>query len=1127
MQNQTKNNRIMRVAAAACASLMALGAQGQMKFMPNETSYDFEGSAGGVQHLQYPALKRGDGGVMKPQKVSVSGAKALAEYADGTRLEIEPSAGAGLRYHYTSIGDAKSMTLRMDFDPNVIRKMLVGEGDKEAKAIPATPPENGFIVNGDGKTVRFVDAAGKGFAIGVPFGWMEVRDARIWSNNQAIWWETSTSIPNNNGEGWYNLKLVDPTAPVVEKPAAAVAPPPPPPPARSAFGVSLQKNGVRVSVGEGGDYDIGFPKLERDGLKDPRAELADGRVTLSYASGAKAVATLENGALKINYSGLPNGEIRMVTEMHIPFGFTQGGSWEVDGKKGVFPAEKAEKGKIFQGDTASFKLTHPTGMGFSISGGRSFTELQDNREWGWNIFVWIRHGGLFPNDGNASFELKFSQSGAERPNVLVDRFGQWVKADFPTKVKNEQELKDDLQRDAEYYGSLKPPARDPFGGLPGSKEKYGLKATGFFHLEKIKGVDVLVTPAGNAFFQLGVCGIMPIDEYTLIENRESIYEEIPWDDPKFKSAFRDGHRVFPSFHLFNYIRKTGKAYEPAAYFADMVFRLRKWGFNSAGAWGGYVKGVNEEKQFPYVVEGLPSAGLPGIPGIGGLWDPFAPGAAEKLDAAYAKSVAPRANDPLIMGWFFNNEPHIENLPKVLPGLDGKFAAKQKFVEILRAKYKTIAAFNTAWEAKFGSFDELANAQLQARTRVAGEDVEAFYRAFLNAYYGLINTNFRKYAPNHLLIGERLMPGTANSQTLIEEQGRVLDIISINYYTYAIDKEYLRRLHKWSGGRPMILSEFFYASDEQSLTSSHVATDRERGFAYRNYVEQAASLGFIVGIEWFLIVDQATTGRFFQGFNGEAANTGFFNVADRPYKAMLENVMAANYGIYDVLLNGKTPYVFDDPRFTGKKEAGVRKNTAAPRLVKPFALDGIRSEWPGIPGTILGADGLAHGQSAEGFGATFTLSWDDENLYLFADVSDPTPMKNSHSGNNIWNGDAIELFIGYDQLDEGGALKYCDRQIMLRASGPFDADASGMIGGDVVKPIRHIAVPFANGKGYSIEAAIPFANLGFKPTVNQSLIFDIAIDDSATGGGRTRQSVWNGGALNSKDRTHWGFLKLIP
>ena len=89
---------------------------------------------------------------------------------------------------------------------------------------------------------------------------------------------------------------------------------------------------------------------------------------------------------------------------------------------------------------------------------------------------------------------------------------------------------------------------------------------------------------------------------------------------------------------------------------------------------------------------------------------------------------------------------------------------------------------------------------------------------------------------------------------------------------------------------------------------------ERGLAYRNYVEQSAATGHVVGIEWFLALDQACTGRFFEGFNGEAANTGLVNVADRPYREFLTEVMKTNESVYDVLLGSRPPFAFNDPRF---------------------------------------------------------------------------------------------------------------------------------------------------------------------------------------------------------------------
>ena len=102
-----------------------------------------------------------------------------------------------------------------------------------------------------------------------------------------------------------------------------------------------------------------------------------------------------------------------------------------------------------------------------------------------------------------------------------------------------------------------------------------------------------------------------------------------------------------------------------------------------------------------------------------------------------------------------------------------------------------------------------------------------------------------------------------------------------------------------GDRPLIFSEFYFSSTGDSgLTGGgkDVSSQWERGLAYRHYVEQAAALGYVVGIEWFTLVDQATTGRWFEKYNGEAANTGLITVTDRPWQAMLAEMMKTNYGI---------------------------------------------------------------------------------------------------------------------------------------------------------------------------------------------------------------------------------------
>src|SRR5690606_32842587 len=124
--------------------------------------------------------------------------------------------------------------------------------------------------------------------------------------------------------------------------------------------------------------------------------------------------------------------------------------------------------------------------------------------------------------------------------------------------------------------------------------------------------------------------------------------------------------------------------------------------------------------------------------------------------------------------------------------------------------------------------------------------------------------------------------------------------------------------------PILLSEFYFTSPAESglVGGLRMDSQRDRGLAYRHYVEQAASLGYVVGIQWFLNMDQAPTGRFFQKFNGEAANTGLVNVADRPYMDFLAEVMKTNYDLLAVITGEREPFQLDDPRF--HSESGQAK-----------------------------------------------------------------------------------------------------------------------------------------------------------------------------------------------------------
>lgn len=900
-----------------------------------------------------------------------------------------------------------------------------------------------------------------------------------------------------------------------------------------AVNVSLSDQGIKAEAGNLGQFTISFPSLLSDAqdktYQPIEKSVAGPKAIVKYAGGGTVtISRQSDDTVVFDCTGLPVEVRKLRLEMFIDFGFNEGGTWQTEGGQPVpFPKQKPEKPFLFQGNNSSLKLTSAQGKTLSFGlPPYTFQQLQDNREWNWAIYQWVAYLPFDP--ANPHLTLKISESvaaGGEKRVVVVDRFGQDVELDFPGKVKSDAELKGDVAADEHYYGSLKPPTTDTYGGLPGSGEKLGLKRTGYFHTQRVGQKNLLVNPEGNTTFHLGICGFQPSDDYTYIEGRETSYEWLPAYESEYKSAFAAdpwwSHRAL-SFYVVNLIRKYGQPYNPEVWADRIIPRVRQWGFNASGAFSS-VTDAQRRAHLPFVPFLPLGPGELGaeIKGLNGVFDPFAAGALAKMDKLFAEGVASSANDPLIVGYFLANEQPLEDIPRVIPTLTEGQACKLRLVKMLQDKYQTIEALNQAWELRAAGFAELGNQGLAVTTQAAAADMQSFTGLFLTEYYQRIAETFHKYDHNHLLIGSRWQPGTANNEQLCRIAGQFMDVISVNYYTYGLDESFLNRLHAWSGEKPMMLSEYYWAcyGDTGLPGGKQVKNQRERGLAYRNYVEQAAALGYVVGIEWFTLIDQARTGRFFEKYSGEKANTGLLNVADRPYKDCLEEMSRANYRIYDVLLGNAQPFKYEAPLFS---DAGAATRMASiPRATGTIRLDGRRDGWPGIPPERISPARLVEGADAQGVEGVFRLCWDDANLYLMVEVTDPTPMKNVNQAAQIWSGDAVELYLGHEQMDQPGTLLFSDRQILLSAGTAEGKPQWFFANAPKQAPLTLAVVPNVNGQGYTLEAAIPFKSLGFEPKEGQKLAFDLAIDNSTDGSSRTAQLVWNGTARNSADRTHWG------
>jgi hypothetical protein len=914
---------------------------------------------------------------------------------------------------------------------------------------------------------------------------------------------------------------------------------------------SLTPDGIKFPLQGLDDLVFSYPNLLDNSQKDitkifDKSVTENGnRAVVKYEGGTEIIFVKKgNGLIEMCIKNPPNTLAAFRIGCNIPFAVNEGGKYSFDNQEAKpFPMEKPAKPHLFQGNTQVMQLTAPSGATIHLGGLEpgTFFQLQDNREWNWSIFhVWF---SCPYNKDHTAVDLKFSSGKDDNLSVtkMVDRFGQDFVRDFPGKISSEEELKKDVQTDEHYYASFpKQKNLDVYGGFEGSGAALGLKKTGFFHVEKVNVENVhvenvnnrwfLVDPNGNAFFHLGLCSFNPGEDYTYTEGRESIFEWLPPRTGEFATAWNPQawwNDKAVSFYLVNVIRKYGKPYDSNEWAARMIDRVRAFGFTSGGAFSS-IPAAFAEKQFPHIrMFGFWGLGYD-IPGARGFFDVFDSELAKKIDGIFANDIASHANDPLVIGYYLANEQGVEDLPRALPALSGQFAAKKKLVDFLKKKYGNIKNFNTAWEMQADSFNAVLEQGLPVTTKSASEDITEFTGIYLEQYYSLLSETFRKYDKNHLLLGSRWQPGTANNEQLVKICAKYCDVISVNYYTLAFDVQFLNRIEKWSGGKPMLLSEWHYTCTAESALPGGlggVNTQTERGLAYRNYVEQAAATGYVVGIEWFTLLDQARAGRFFEKNTGEKANTGLFSVTDRSWKNFVAEIVKTNKDMWNVLTGKREPFRFDDPRFVPKSQGSGKQTISAAWVETPLQIDGSRDDWSGQPPIRIAENRMVLGADTAGMSAAFRAAWDKENLYVFVDVTDKTPGKSDVKGADLWQGDGIELFVGHEDLDKPGNLIFSDRQILLGAN-PAEKDQTFIRNASKQQGnIRRLVLLKPDGTGYYLEAAIPFTLLGFTPKEGQEILFDIAVDDSEDGQSRQRQFVWNGDNRVSGERGGWGRIRF--
>ncbi|QJD87846.1 hypothetical protein [Cohnella herbarum] len=374
--------------------------------------------------------------------------------------------------------------------------------------------------------------------------------------------------------------------------------------------------------------------------------------------------------------------------------------------------------------------------------------------------------------------------------------------------------------------------------------------TGFYTTERQGERWTLLDDKGSKFYSLGVnCfnyGLGEPMEEKLIAKYGGAGWYGRWADAKLDGAWSLGFNTLAAWHAGYFMNKR----IPRTHEIRCSRRAR----TANNGWGGY-----------------------GFPDV---FDPsFAASTHDAMVETYCNRAEGVADESNLIGVYTDNELHwwgsggqwgmdnpgegtngtnlVEDYIKLPPDAYGKKA----WVDHLRGRYGTIERLNASWASEYESFDDLLWLKEYRKVEsVYVEDKLEFLKLIAETYFRTTSEILRTYDANHLNLGCRVV-GTSTPDVVLEAMAKYVDVISINFYCFDLPVEYLDRVHRLTG-KPMMITEFSFGASRSAgfdlvtngLQLAHVRDQRRRGECYRAFVEQAASLPYMVGTHWFSLYD---------------------------------------------------------------------------------------------------------------------------------------------------------------------------------------------------------------------------------------------------------------------------------
>ena len=355
-------------------------------------------------------------------------------------------------------------------------------------------------------------------------------------------------------------------------------------------------------------------------------------------------------------------------------------------------------------------------------------------------------------------------------------------------------------------------------------------ATGYFSLGESKGRSWLVTPQGQPFYAAASDTVAP-----------------------------DGSGTDQVTGICPYCRTVANNYpSTSAWGTAAIGRLRSWGFNTLGA---YSDTADLGSQMPYELQLTMASGN----------DWFSPSFVTGVDNVAATQVAPRANDPNLIGYFTDSELN--------------------------------------WGVPVGSVDPLneylalppGSPGLAIAQKYVGNP-QGFIYALATRYFQVTSAALKQYDPHHLNLGIKA-EGSEIPPALLEAAQPYVDVFSIEDYVLQPGLAQVV-LHAWPQylplesnlaafeqyvKRPLMIGEYAFITPSPTTPSTLPGvyltspTQQARAQDFESFISPLyLSSPWLVGDSWFQYVDEPQNGR---PGDGENDNFGMVNVNDQPYPTM--------------------------------------------------------------------------------------------------------------------------------------------------------------------------------------------------------------------------------------------------